>query len=192
MNTIDARVSGRVRRSVAVLTAIVVAAALALTGCGDDADDATDEPSSGPVIEVTGAWARPSPTMAMAGAVYMQITNTGDVDDALVAASMPDTVAGRVEIHETRAAGTADGMGHDTMGDTGGTTATTAPMMEMAPVARIEVPAGETVALEPGGYHIMLLDLAAPLADGDELEVTLTFEIAGEIVTTAVVGDRAP
>ena len=67
-----------------------------------------------------------------------------------------------------------------------------APMMEMVPVDRIELPAGATASLQPGGYHVMLLDLVAPLAEGDQLELTLSFELAGEIVVTAVVGDGAP
>jgi hypothetical protein len=47
------------------------------------------------------------------------------------------------------------------------------------------------VALEPGGYHIMLLDLVAPLEAGTTLEVTLTFEESGEQVVTADVRDAA-
>ena len=46
----------------------------------------------------------------------------------------------------------------------------------MQPVDSIEIPAGESVELEPGGYHIMVLDLAADLVAGDTVEVTLTFD----------------
>jgi hypothetical protein len=67
-----------------------------------------------------------------------------------------------------------------------------APMMEMVPVERIEVPAGGATPLEPGGYHVMMLDLSEPLTDGAVIELTLTFEQAGEIVVDAVVGDGAP
>jgi hypothetical protein len=48
------------------------------------------------------------------------------------------------------------------------------------------------VALEPGGYHIMLLELAAPLEVGSTIDVTLTFEHAGQKVVSAEVRDTAP
>jgi hypothetical protein len=67
-----------------------------------------------------------------------------------------------------------------------------APMMEMRPVEEIPVAAGELVALEPGGYHIMLLDLGEPLEVGDQFEVTLTFEQAGELDVTVEVRESAP
>jgi hypothetical protein len=60
-------------------------------------------------------------------------------------------------------------------------------MMGMRPVARIEVPAGTTVNLEPGGYHLMLLDMAEVPAVGSSVELTLTFEHAGDITVPAVV-----
>jgi copper(I)-binding protein len=146
------------------------------------------------MIEVIDAWARTSPTMTTAGAAYMTIANTGDADDALVAASVADTVAARVELHETRPVSSDESMGASSTGGTGdmGDTSMTAPMMEMMPVERIDVPAGGTTSLEPGGYHVMLLDLAAPLETGEELELTLTFEAAGDITVTAVVADSAP
>lgn len=65
-------------------------------------------------------------------------------------------------------------------------------MMSMRPVEKIPVPAGETVNLQPGGYHIMLMDLAAPLEVGSTIEVTLTFENAGDVKVEAEVRDSAP
>jgi len=53
--------------------------------------------------------------------------------------------------------------------------------MSMQQVPSIVVPAGESVALEPGGFHIMLMQLAEPLETGSEFTVTLTFEKAGAI-----------
>ena len=61
--------------------------------------------------------------------------------------------------------------------------------MTMQPVDSIELPAGEEVSLEPGGYHIMLLDLVAPLEVGDTFDIVLTFENAGEVTVTAEVRD---
>lgn len=59
--------------------------------------------------------------------------------------------------------------------------------MTMRPVEAIDLPAGEAVALEPGGLHIMLIDLVEPLEVGDEVDLTLTFEEAGEQPVTAEV-----
>jgi copper(I)-binding protein len=62
--------------------------------------------------------------------------------------------------------------------------------MIMSPVDSIEVPAGGTAKLAPGGLHIMLFDLAAPLVEGDTLELTLEFEEAGDIEVAAPVERR--
>ena len=197
MNAPQPHIASRPRRRARVLTAIAAAAALALSACGgDDSDSTSDATPSGTAIEVTDVWARSSPMVATAGAAYMLITNNGSEDDALLAASVADDVAGAVELHQSRAVEPDMGgeMSGDDMtgGDMGTTDSTMAPMMEMVPVDRIELPAGGTAALQPGGYHVMLLDLVAPLAEGDQLELTLSFEVAGEIVVTAVVGDGAP
>lgn len=170
-----------------------LAAGLFVAACGDDDDAEPAGTESGAGIVVADAWARSSPTLATAGAAYMMITNTGGGDDALVSVEVADTVAARAELHETRAAG-ADGMGDTatTMSAPGGGASSTTPMMEMVPVDRIDVPAGGAALLEPGGLHIMLLELVEPLEEGDDVELTLSFEVAGEMVVTAVVGDGAP
>ena len=64
-------------------------------------------------------------------------------------------------------------------------------MMGMQPVARLEIPAGGTVELKPGGYHIMLMGLARPLKEGDEIELTLSFAKAGDVKVKAKVGGVA-
>lgn len=201
------------RRRLTAALALGLAAAALLGGCGDDDDttavsgDATQptdaaEPSEttettevAGEIEVSGAWARTSPAIATAGAAYLDITNGTDADDVLLEASVDPSVAARVELHETTIA-TEDPDADMGGGDAGqGMTSTSmagAPMMEMQPVEEIPVPAGETVVLEPGGLHIMVLDLVEPLVVGDTFELTLTFEEAGDIVVTAEVRDTAP
>lgn len=142
---------------------------------------------SGSTIKVSEPWARSSPLVAGAGAAYMKIENTGSAADALLGASSP--AATTVEVHETVAMGTAaptDGMGMGTpmpsaSGDAGGG------MMGMVPVDRVEIPAGGSVELKPGSYHIMLIDLKEELKPGDSIEITLTFEKAGAITVTAEV-----
>jgi hypothetical protein len=74
------------------------------------------------------------------------------------------------------------------MGDSTETTmAEGSESMTMQPVDSIELPAGEAVELKPGGYHIMLLDLVKPLEVGQSIDVTLTFDKAGEKTVTAEV-----
>lgn len=192
--------SSAIRRSATVLAALSLGVA-ALSGCSSD-DDATDTSTTvasaqdttttaatDGELTMTGAWARTSPMMASNGAIYMEITNATDADDALLSVSVDPSIAATAELHETRAAG-GDMGGGDMGGDMG--SSTTAPMMEMAEIDRLDIAAGEAVSLQPGGYHIMLMNLAAPLTEGQELVVTLTFENAGDIEVTAVVGDGAP
>lgn len=118
-------------------------------------------------ITITDAWARSSPMLDRAGAAYMIIHNGGTQADRLLSAST--AAAGTVELHQTTE---MDGM------------------LQMAPVAAIEVPADGQAELAPGGFHVMLIDLTQALQAGDEIELTLTFEKAGEINVTAEVRDE--
>jgi len=129
-------------------------------------------------VEVEGVWARISPAMADAGVIYLQMTS-GD-DDRLLGVSVDPSIAAAAQVHETVV---ADPMGGD--GDGMGA-------MMMQEVGTIDLPAGETVALLPGGLHIMLLGLGSPLESGQTFDVTLVFENAGEQIYRVVVGDSAP
>lgn len=185
------------RSTVRTGVALLAASALLLAACGDDDDRDGDAATGGggdpaAQVEVSDAWARTSPRVADAGAVYMHIANGGDADDALVGVEVDGTVAGRAELHETVAAADDDAMDDDAMDDDGMDDDGGMGMMEMRPVDRIEIPAGGSVDLEPGGHHIMLLELAAPLDAGSSIELTLEFEESGEQVVTADVRDEAP
>ncbi len=164
---------------------VLLVAVLVASACGGGSDAG---------VEIDRAWARTSPAMATAGAAYMQIT--ASTDDELVAAAVDDTIAGRTEIHETVmvdgvAMGdgeeaqdesmTDDGKAMDGMGE-----------MKMQEVGRISLPGGAAVSLEPGGYHLMMLDLVEPLETGDVIEITLTFANAGEQTVSVEVRDDAP
>lgn len=205
--------TNRIRRSVAAPMALALTAGVFLVGCGDDGKESsssttrpeasTSQPADDATISTSGVWARTSPAVASAGAVYLKITNDSDSDDALVAASVDPSVAKKTELHETKAAGggmsstTApeQGMGQGQSGDAHGSSTTAmggGGMMTMAEVEKIPVAAGTTVALEPGGYHIMLMELAKPLVVGEKVKVTLTFEKAGDVVVEAEVRDNAP
>lgn len=177
---------------------MLAGALLVLSACGSDegATDAsvtvapapeTSAAASGITIE--GAWARNSPMMATAGAAYMTITSS--TADKLVGASVDASIAAVVEIHETRMVD--GGMGTDTTMMMGGdTTMPGMGAMEMVPVDSLDIPAGTAVELAPGGYHLMLLDLAAPLELGSTFTITLVFEQAGERPVEVVVADSAP
>ncbi len=95
-----------------------------------------------------------------AGGGFMLIENHGEEGDRLISAH--SDIADSTQIHEMR-------VENDRM------------TMKEVPEG-LEIPAGERLALEPGGYHIMFIGLHAPIADGDEIAVSLTFEKAGEVV----------
>lgn len=104
-------------------------------------------------IALSDAWAAESNPAWKIAAAYLTITNRESRPVALTAVSSPD--ARVVEMHETR---TADGM------------------MSMRQVRKIEIGPGSSVALRPGGSHLMLIDLTRDLRAGDSIGVTLTFD----------------
>jgi copper(I)-binding protein len=176
------------------LISLALGTALLLGACGSDSSDSseTSAATAEAGITVEGAWARTSPMMASAGAAYMTLTSS--VDDRLTGVAVDAGIAATVELHETvMAGGMAGGMTGDTAGDTAGSMpVTTEPTMMMQPVEGIDLPAGTAVELKPGGYHIMLLDLVAPLEMGQTFTITLTFEQAGSVEVPVTVGDAAP
>jgi copper(I)-binding protein len=115
--------------------------------------------------------------MASNGVVYMQLAS--QEPDRLVGVSVNPSIAGAAEIHETVT------MGEGADSEIGG-------QMTMRPVGTIALPPGEDVLLEPGGFHIMLLDLASPLSVGDVFDLTLSFEAAAELVVEVEVRENAP
>ena len=151
------RAARRTRHMAFAAAVLLVLGCSAATVPGSAPVDGADRPT------VSGAWVRPPMGAGRPAAGYLTIAGIPDRADALVAAST--TAAPMVEIHET----TADGSG----------------MAAMHPVDRIEIPAGATVVLEPGGYHLMLIDPNAELVPGERVEITLTFEIAGEVTVRA-------
>lgn len=109
---------------------------------------------------VKDAYARSSTPSSPTGAAFMMLMNSGTEDDTLVAAS--SDVAGRVELHTH-------------IEDANG-------VMKMTEIeGGIPVAAGATHVLKRGGDHVMFMGLNAPLEQGAEISVTLTFEKAGDI-----------
>lgn len=113
-------------------------------------------------VEVSNAWARATVAAQKAGGAYLDIRSAAAV--RLVGAASP--VAARTEIHN--------------MTMEGG-------VMKMFPVDGIDIAAGQTVRLAPGGYHVMLLDLKRQLKAGDRVPLTLTIERADKSRTTVEV-----
>lgn len=156
-----------------------------LTAAADDAlVGASVDASIAAVVEihetVPASEAGPD-AMPMGGSMEEEESMEGD--STITTAMMDDsTTTAMMDDSSTTAMG---GEGDDMGGEGGGM----AEGMVMQPVERIELPAGETVSLEPGGYHIMLLQLAEPLVAGDTFDVTLTFENAPEQTVTVEVRD---
>ena len=158
--------------------ALLAIAPLALAACGGD------DP-----ITIGGQWARTSPAMASMGAAYMDITSSEG--DQLVGVSVPASIAARAEIHEMVPADMAmDDSMDESMED--GEMDMDMGAMVMQQIMALDLPAGKTVSLEPGGYHVMLIDLAEPLAEGDTFNVTLDFAEADDLTVEVVVRTEAP
>jgi periplasmic copper chaperone A len=180
----------RPRRAVAVGLFAFGAAA-----CGDDSTNEaadTTAAANNEELGITGQWARTSPMDATNGAAYFTVVSSGD--DRLTGVKVDASVAGMAQIHETvMVTDDTMAMGSDTTMAMGGdTTMAMGGEMEMREVEGIDVVAGEPLVLEPGGYHVMLMELAAPLEVGTSISLTLTFEKAGDIVVDVPVLDEAP
>lgn len=142
--------------------------ALALMAFPPEAE-AHDDESHKAAIMVEKAWARKT-SRTVSAAAYMSIKNTGHETDELLDASTD--IAKTVMIHRSYE---EDGI------------------MRMDHMEAIALAPGETVDFAPGGYHVMLMGLEAPLKKGDVFPVTLTFRHAGEVqVIVEVTGMMGP
>lgn len=115
-------------------------------------------------LTIAEAFARAAAVTGGASAAYMTITTEGDAD-RLIAASSPAAMRVELHTHEVDASGVA----------------------RMRQVPAIPVQADTPAVLAPGGLHVMLMGLTAPLVAGDSIELTLTFEAAGSVTVTVPV-----
>lgn len=128
---------------------------LALLACAGSAQ-AADYVSGN--LRISQPWARATAPGAQAGGGFLKIDNKGPADRLIAATA---NVSNGVELHTMRMEGN---------------------VMRMAKLANgIELPAGQSVELKPGGLHVMFIDLRAPLKEGDKFPLRLKFEKAGEI-----------
>ena len=148
----------------------LAAAALSLAACNPSEPakaPAAETPTATAAVTATDAWCRPSPNGAKAGGCY--VTLTAATDDRLTGGSTPR--AGSLQVHEMK---TENGM------------------MKMAELtAGLPLPAGQAVALAPGGNHLMLIGLTAPLVAGETMPLTLQFASAPAITVQAQVRQPA-
>jgi copper(I)-binding protein len=122
-------------------------------------------------VQVNGAWARPALQGQMATGAFMTLTSS----DGARLVGVSSSVAGVVEIHEMVMEGS---------------------VMKMRPVSGLDLPAGRSVELKPGGYHVMLMDLKRPLQAGERVPLELRIETRDKrLVTQPIqveVSTRAP
>lgn len=111
-------------------------------------------------VVVENAWSRASIGMKRPGVVYMTIKNLDE--DTKILTDFHTDIAQKAEIHRTRL---SQGV------------------VYMSPVREIEIGPGETIALKPGNFHIMLMHLQRPLVEGSTFPMTLIFSDSSEIVT---------
>lgn len=141
-------------------------AAMLLIGCQREAAGKT-------IVEPRAAWARATAPGQESGGVFLTLENRGAAADRVTAGTTP--VAESVEFHTM------------TMHDT---------IMRMQQRKAVDLPAGGTIKLEPGGTHIMLVGLKAPLRVGETFPLTLDFAGAGrkqvqvEVLPIGAMGPR--
>ncbi len=145
-----------------VAARVLLALIVSVAGTAACSREGTSRGLSSGDISVSGAFARATVGSADTGAAYITIANRGSQDDALVGAI--SSASASVEFHE--------------MNMSGG-------MMRMRALQRVAIPAGATVSFSPGGNHLMLIGLKAPLKAGSKISLTLEFERARAIAVQA-------
>jgi copper(I)-binding protein len=114
-------------------------------------------------LRASAAWSRPTVSAAMAGVVYVTVTDSG-APTTLLTVSTP--IAAQAEMHQS-------------LMQNG--------MMEMLPVKSLLITKGSPIRFSPGGYHIMLTGLTQPLSTGQTFPLTLTFADGDHVTTTVTV-----
>jgi copper(I)-binding protein len=121
-------------------------------------------------LAFSNAWVRATPPNAKVAGGFVEILNAGKNADRLLSAS--SDAAERVEIHEMKMAGDVMQMRQLTEG--------------------LMIPAGQSVQLKPGSYHLMLMAPKKPIAEGQKLIITLVFEKAGKRSLEFTAAKQAP
>jgi copper(I)-binding protein len=106
--------------------------------------------AAGATLEVHDAWIREAPPTASVLAAYMVISNTGAAPAEITAIASPDF--DHTELHRTVVEGD---------------------VARMIPIEKVEIPAGDTISLDPGGTHLMLINPLRPLHAGDTVTLVI-------------------
>ena len=122
--------------------------------------------SAGQLV-IAHPWAPPTLGKQRIGVVYFTLRNQGPDVDRLLAIDLPD--GGQAQMHDSQM---QDGV------------------MRMRPADAALIPAGGELALQPGGMHVMLMDLPGPLIKGGRLRLILRFEKAGPVEAEAAIEPR--
>ena len=117
------------------------------------------------LLDVAHPWTRATPAIVKLGAGYLMIRNRGAQPDRLIGGSSP--AADRLELHQSTE---ADGIARMRRVDEG-----------------LEIPAGRSVELSPGGTHLMFVNLKQTMRAGEQLSATLVFEKAGAVAVEFLV-----
>ena len=152
----------------AMPAALALSAALALAGCGQNAEatDPTRTTNAADAVTVSDAWVKAADSGM--SAAFGELENTGDTDVTVVSVTSPASTA--MELHETV---------EDDSGE----------MMMQQKEGGFTIAAGDALSLEPGGNHLMLMDLVDPIQAGDEVTFTLTFSDDSTVEFTAPAKD---
>lgn len=118
-------------------------------------------------LSVDSAWARPG-NSGSNSAAYFTINNRTSQPDLLLSAASDVTRAAEIHLSRMREDGA----------------------MEMRPQENVPVPAGSSVQFEPGGLHVMLIDLNRDLQPGDTFQLRLFFQSAGQFVLDVQVAEN--
>lgn len=145
--------------------AVVGAGILLLAGCSGGSTETAASPSAAPEITVSDAFILPNGEVA---GMFGAVKNGGAEEVKLTGGSAPEV--GMVQIHEYVTEGTKETMREIPGG--------------------LAVPAGQTVMLEPGGYHVMMMKVQAKWQTGDSVPVTLDFSDGTTVTVEAEVKSR--
>ena len=115
-------------------------------------------------VTINDPYVRAVPPVVKTSAAFMQLQNSSQVEQFLVSAATPAAAAVELHMH--------------TMDDG---------VMRMRRIPHIHLPPGKSVALEPGGLHVMLFDLQTPLTPGSDVPITLIFADKSQKEITASV-----
>jgi len=150
------------------LLLVILSSCFLFLGCGSESNSPNESDSKKEVvlgkIALDNAWARPGSKKGKSAA-YLRISNATASTDTLL--SFNSKAAQSIELHES-------------IENADGTTS-------MRPAEQQIIPAGEKLQLQPGGLHLMLINLKRDLAVGDSLQISLEFARVGTISTTAPV-----